>query len=55
MTQVWSFGILIYAMVTGTIPFKAKSIPELHKLIIEAEFGFPDSVKLSAEFKDLIR
>lgn len=42
-------------MVTGTIPFKAKSIPELHKLIIESDYGFPDSIKLSAEFKDLIR
>lgn len=42
-------------MVTGTIPFKAKSIPELHKLIIESDFTFPDSIKLSVEFKDLIR
>lgn len=42
-------------MVTGTIPFKAKTIPELHKLIIDSEFGFPENVKLSPEFKDLVR
>jgi hypothetical protein len=42
-------------MVTGTIPFKAKTIPDLHKLIIDADFGFPENVKLTSEFKDLVR
>jgi hypothetical protein len=42
-------------MVTGTIPFKSKTVPQLHKLIVESDFTFPDTVKLTDEFKDLIR
>ena len=46
--------MLLYAMVQGTVPFKASNISDLHKLILAGNFEFPvDSV--SEEVKDLIR
>lgn len=51
---MWSLGVLLYAMVQGTVPFKASNIADLHKLILQGEFTFPvDSV--SDDVKDLIR
>jgi hypothetical protein len=45
----------MYALTTGTIPFKAKNIPDLHKLILKNDFDFPEGVDLSSAFKNLIR
>ena len=46
--------MLLYAMVQGTVPFKAHNITDLHKLILKGDFEFPvDSV--SDEVKNLIR
>ena len=52
--DLWSLGVLLFAMVCGTVPFKASNMPDLHKLILKAEFSFPSSVKLSKGVKDLI-
>ena len=44
----------MYAMVQGTVPFKATNIADLHKLILKGEFIFPvDTV--SDEVKDLVK
>ena len=40
-------------MLCGTVPFKAPSLDELHKLILSGEFIF--KVELSEEAKDLVR
>ena len=45
--------MLLYAMVQGTVPFKAGNIADLHKIILKGEFEFPVE-SVSDEVKDLI-
>lgn len=39
--DLWSLGVLLYAMLFGTVPFKANNMEELHMLIQKGEFEFP--------------
>jgi ankyrin repeat protein len=47
-----SLGVLLYAMLCGSLPFNARSIPLLIKKIVEGKFKFPKF--LSANAKSLI-
>ena len=50
--DLWSLGVLIYATITGTVPFTGNDLDELHSSIIAGEYTFPKY--LSEEAKDLI-
>ena len=38
--DLWSAGVCLYAMIVGSVPFKAQSIPELHEKIKQAKYDF---------------
>ncbi len=42
----------MFAVLQGTVPFKASNLSDLHKLIIQGNFKY--SVPISSEAKDMI-
>ena len=51
-SDTWSLGVMLYAMLAGTVPFKANSMPDLHKVILRGKFVMPDH--FSADLQDLL-
>ena len=40
-SDIWGMGVLLYAMVTGTVPFRAQNMRELKYVISAGHFSFP--------------
>lgn len=51
----WTFGILIYEMLTGTTPFKAEKPEKTFSNIVSHNVKFPEDVELSADCKTIVK
>ena len=51
--DIWSAGVVLYAMLSGTVPFKGNNLKELHNLIINGKYKEIKGISKDAE--DLLK
>jgi len=51
--DIWSAGVVMFAMLCGTVPFKASNMKELHKMIIKGKYNLKKEI--SDDAKSLMR
>ena len=53
MTDIWSCGVIMYALLCGYLPFEEADTQLLYRKILTADFHLPRY--LSSDAKDLLR
>lgn len=51
-TDMWSMGVLLYALLCGCFPFRARTYPDLYRRIARGYFSIPE--ELSPAVRDLV-
>ena len=54
MTDIWSSGIILYAMLCGYLPFDDFSEDKLYSKIIKGNYDYPPMIEISDEAKKFI-
>lgn len=52
--DVWSFGVMLYAMIIGKPPFETSDVKATYKRIKANQYAFPETATISTEARDLI-
>ena len=53
MSDLWSCGVVLYAMLVGCLPYEDAKTSELYRKILDAKYQMPEF--LSDEAKDMIK
>jgi serine/threonine protein kinase len=51
--DVWSAGVALFAMLYGTVPFKANNMHELHRMILKGRYNLKEDI--SDQARDLLK
>jgi serine/threonine protein kinase len=46
--DIWSCGVILFALLTRSLPFESDSLPELFEMIRNASFTLPDYLSVQA-------
>ena len=53
LSDIWSSGVILFAMLCGYLPFEDPDTEELYRKIIDGKFEIPDF--LSEDAKDILK
>ena len=44
MVDIWALGVLLYFMLTGNMPFRGETVPQLKRMILEGKYHMPTNL-----------